>query len=261
MSDTSKKTPPAKGTKTAPAKIIEHSTSASPVAVEKPTPVERMEIKISEQPAELSKPDPDESVGQSSSVTLAELPEPVSAKDIEPVITEVQAEPVSAPALEKGTTETMTDTAKVTESVKKAATEATNQAQAVFADINERTKAAVEKSQKLAEEFADFQKGNVEALVTSAKVAAKGLESLGQDAAELSRKNFEGAQAALKSFAAVKSPTELFKLQGDYAKSSFDSFVAEASKNTEAALKLAGDIFQPLSNRLAVAAEKFKTAA
>ncbi|MCJ8156524.1 phasin family protein [Sphingomonas sp. LaA6.9] len=257
MSDTRKKTPPAKVTKTAPAKNIEPSISASPAAAQQSAPVERMETKISEQPAALSEPVPAESMGPSSSVP----PEPIPAEDIEPIITEVQAEPESAPALEKGTTETMTDTAKVTESVKKAATEATNQAQAVFADINERTKAAVEKSQKIAEEFADFQKGNVEALVASAKVAAKGIETLGQDAAELGRKNFEGAQAALKSFAAVKSPTELFKLQSDYAKSSFDTFVAEASKNTEAALKLAGDIFQPLSNRLAVAAEKFKTAA
>ena len=81
------------------------------------------------------------------------------------------------------------------------------------------------------------------------------------ESAELGRKNFETAQAAFKSFAAVKTPTELFKLQSDYAKSSFDTFVAESSKNAEAALKLAGDIFQPLSNRFAVAAEKFKTAA
>lgn len=163
-------------------------------------------------------------------------------------------------AAEKGTTE-MTDTAKVTETVKKAATEATSQAQAVFADLNDRAKAAVEKSQKIAEDFADFQKGNLEAFVASAKVAAEGLQTLGQDAAELGRANFESAQAALKSFAAAKSPTEFFKLQSDYAKSAFDAFVAQTSKNTEASLKLAGEVIQPLSSRVAVAAEKFKTAA
>jgi len=163
-------------------------------------------------------------------------------------------------AAEKGTTE-MTDTAKITETVKKAATEATNQAQVVFADLNDRTKAAVEKSQKIAEDIADFQKGNLEAIVASAKVAAKGFETIGQDAAELGRKNFESAQAALKSFAAAKSPTDFFKLQSDYAKSAFEALVAQTSKNTEASLKLAGEVFQPLSSRIAVAAEKFKTAA
>ncbi|MFX7060050.1 phasin family protein, partial [Acinetobacter baumannii] len=67
--------------------------------------------------------------------------------------------------------------------------------------------------------------------------------------------------AALKSFASVKSPTELFQLQSDYARSSFDALVAETSKTTEAMLKLAGEVFQPISNRFAVAAEKIKTAA
>lgn len=155
----------------------------------------------------------------------------------------------------------MTDTAKVTETVKKVATDATKQAEAVFADFNARAKTAVEKGQKIAEELTEFNKGNVEAIVASAKVAAKGFETLGQDAAEFGRKQFESTQSAFKSFAAVKSPTELFKLQSDYAKSAFDTLVAETSKNTEAYLKLAGEMFQPLSNRFAVAAEKIKTAA
>lgn len=261
MSDTGKKTSPSKAAKPAPAKSMKRSNSVPPVEVPMPAPAKSIEPSISVPPAEASTPEPAKSTEPSVSVPPVEVPTPAPAKSIEPNNSAAQAEPEAAPAPEKGTTETMTDTAKVTESVKKAATEATSQAQAVFADINERTKAAVEKSQKLAEEFAEFQKGNVEALVASAKVAAKGLEAIGQDAAELGRKNFEGAQAALKSFAAVKSPTELFKLQSDYAKSSFDTFVAETSKNTEAALKLAGDIFQPLSNRFAVAAEKLKTAA
>jgi phasin family protein len=136
-----------------------------------------------------------------------------------------------------------------------------NKAQALFTDFNDRTKAAVEKSTKLVEEANDFAKGNMEAMVESGRIAAKGFEALGQDAAEFSRRSFESATAALKTFASVKSPTELFKLQSDFMRGAFDSYVAEASKNTEAMLKLAGDAAQPLSNRFAVAAEKVKTAA
>ncbi|RYE04000.1 MAG: phasin family protein, partial [Sphingomonadales bacterium] len=88
-----------------------------------------------------------------------------------------------------------------------------------------------------------------------------GLETLGQDAADYGRKSFETATAALKTFATVKSPAELFKLQSDFFRTSFDSYVAEASKNTEAFIKLAGDAVQPLSSRFAVAAEKVKAAA
>jgi phasin family protein len=134
-------------------------------------------------------------------------------------------------------------------------------AQAFFADFNDRAKAAVEKSTKLVEEANEFAKGNLEAVVESGKIAAKGFESFGQDAAEYSRKSFETATAALKSMSAVKSPTELFKLQSDFFRTSFDSYVAEASKSTEALIKLASDAAQPLSNRVAVAAEKVKLAA
>lgn len=137
----------------------------------------------------------------------------------------------------------------------------TVKAQALFTDFNDRTKAAVEKSTKLVEEANDFAKGNVEAVVESSRIAAKGLESLGQDAAEYGRKSFESATAALKTMAAVKSPADFFKLQSDFVRGAFDAYVAETSKNTEAVLKLAGDAAQPISSRFAVAAEKVKTAA
>jgi phasin family protein len=138
---------------------------------------------------------------------------------------------------------------------------AADKVQAMFGDFNERAKTAFEKSAKFGEEMTDFTKGNVEAIVASARVAAKGAESLTQEAAEYGKKSFETASATMKSFASVKSPTELFQLQSDYAKSTFDSAVAEASKLSEAWVKLATDVFQPISSRYAVAAEKIKSAA
>lgn len=140
-----------------------------------------------------------------------------------------------------------------------AATEATtDKAQAMFTDMNARTKAAMEKSAKAVEEMSDLAKGNVEAMVEASRIAAKGLESIGHDAAEFGRRNFENATATMKTLASVKSPTEFFKLQSDYFRSTFDSMVAETSKNTEAMLKLASDAAQPLSNRVAIATDKFK---
>ena len=130
----------------------------------------------------------------------------------------------------------------------------------MIADFNDRAKAAFEKSAKAGEELTEFTKGNMEALAASAKTAAKGAESLGQEMADYGKKSFETATATMKSLAGVKTPTELFQIQSDYAKSSFDSAVAEASKLSEAWLKLAGDIFQPLSTRYALAAEKIKSA-
>lgn len=130
-----------------------------------------------------------------------------------------------------------------------------------FGDVNARAKAAMEKSAKIAEEFADLTRGNVEALVASSKVAAKGVETLSQEAAEYGRKSFEDASAALKSFAEVKSATDFFKLQSDYARSAFDAAVAESAKVSEAFLKIAGDVAEPITSRYSVAAERVKTLA
>ena len=98
-------------------------------------------------------------------------------------------------------------------------------------------------------------------MVEAGKIAAKGFETLGQDNADYTRRSFEGMTATVKSLASIKSPTEFFKLQGDYMRSAFDGAVAQTSKNTEAFIKLASDAAQPLSNRFAVAVEKVKTAA
>ena len=138
---------------------------------------------------------------------------------------------------------------------------ASEKLQSMFGDVGARFKASFEKSSKLGEEMVELSKGNVEAVVASARVAAKGSEALGQDVAEYGKKSLETAVAAMKSFASVKSPTELFQLQSDYAKTSFDSMIAEASKFSESMMKLAGDVAQPLSTRYALAAEKIKAVA
>jgi phasin family protein len=165
----------------------------------------------------------------------------------------VEATPVAADALAAVKKEVITMEATLKDAAAKT--------QAYFAEANDRAKAAMEKSAKAFEDINEFNKGNVEALVESSKIAAKGFETLGQSAADYARKSFEGATATLKSLSSVKSPTDFFKLHSDYVRSSFDSMVAESSKTTEAVLKLAGEVAQPISSRVAVAVEKVKVAA
>jgi phasin family protein len=136
----------------------------------------------------------------------------------------------------------------------------TERVQAIFGDVNEQARVVFEKNARLLEELTDLTRGNVEALVASSKLAAKGVETLSQEAAEYGRKSFEEASSALRSFAEIKSPTDLFKLQSEFAKSQFDSIVAQNSKLSEAALKLAGEMIEPLSSRYSVAAERVKSA-
>lgn len=195
------------------------------------------------------------------------LPIPVAVVEqvTEPVdvVTDRVAETVAEtiPAAEQIIEEAASQTAETAVQGKDIMEATIEKTQAMFADFNDRAKSQVEKSTKFVSEATEFAKGNVEALVESGKIAAKGFETLGQDAAEYSRRSFESATAALKSLSSVKSPADFFKLQSDYVRASFDSVVAETSKNTEAFIKLAGDAAQPISNRFAVAVEKVKTAA
>jgi phasin family protein len=138
---------------------------------------------------------------------------------------------------------------------------AADQFQAVFGDVNERAKTAVERSSRVVEELTDLTRGNVEALVASSKIAARAVETLSQEAADYGRRSFEEASATLKSFAEVKSPTDFFRLQSEYARSAFDSAVAESSKMSEAMIKIAGEVAQPITSRYSVAAERVKNLA
>ena len=175
---------------------------------------------------------------------------------------ETETKPVATPAQPTTKGPTMTDTVNNTaETAKTFAQDTQARATQFFGDVNARTKAAVERSTKLVEELNEFNKGNIEAFVESGRVAAKAAETLGQQAAEAARKNFEQTTAVLKSFASAKTPTEFFQLQSEFARTAFDQLIAETSKNSETLLKVAGDVFQPISNRFAVAAEKFKAAA
>lgn len=189
---------------------------------------------------------------------------PELTSDAAPAASQVQAPaaetPAPAPAAAPNpvSESNMTDVNKINEQMNNAAQQAAGTAQAAAGEMNDRAKQAMERSARLVEDFNDFSKGNIEALVESSKAAARHAEALSQQTAEFGRKTFEQTSAAIKEMASVKSPTDLFRLQSEFAKNAFDQMVAESSRNSEAMLKAAGEVFQPLSNRFAVAAEKMK---
>lgn len=187
---------------------------------------------------------------------IASATAPVVAKAVEAV--------AAAPKTIQQAVETVVSaTPKVAPTVEKDVTKMATQFETpkMFTDVSDRAKAMFSKSQSAVADMGEFGKGNVEAMVESGKIAAKGLETLGQDAADYTRRSFESMTAALKNMASVKSPTEFFQLQSEFVRSAFDQAVAQSSKTTEAMIKLSSDAAQPLSNRFAVAVEKVKTAA
>jgi phasin family protein len=173
--------------------------------------------------------------------------EPVSARETIAATSNSAAQVRTAPSAEK---DVIMDPTTVTEKTK-----------AFFSGFTDHSKGAAEKGTQMFEELNAFGKGNVEAIVESSKIAAKALETVGQDVADFAKTSFESSTAAFKTLASATSPTEFFKLQSDYARTAFDTMIAQSARSTEKMLKLAGEIAQPISNRVAVATDKIKTAA
>jgi phasin family protein len=137
----------------------------------------------------------------------------------------------------------------------------TSKFQEAVADAQDRAKAAFEKSNEVFGEYGEFAKGNVEALVESGKILASGIQTLGKDYVAEGKSAIETLTADVKELAAVKSPADFLKLQGEMLRRNFDAAIAAGSKNSEKVVKLANEAFAPIQDRVAQAIEKVKKAA
>ncbi|WP_336967735.1 phasin family protein [Sphingobium aromaticiconvertens] len=254
--------------KAAPVKVAAPKPVAAKVAIPDPVAPDPVAI-VAATTAVDAAPEPVvEKVVEATAKPAAKTVTPVtSAKvKIEPVKaastataqpTKVKPAPTAQDVRAEGT-KMMND---VIETGKKFAEDAKAKMETAYADLNEKAKAGVEKSTKALEEISDITKGNVEALVESGKIAAKAMETLGQDAVDYSRKNYEKATATIKSFSTVKTPTEFFQLQSQLFASAFDDFSKQSAKGSEAFIKLANEVSQPLTARVTVVTDKIKSLA
>ncbi len=128
-------------------------------------------------------------------------------------------------------------------------------------DMQTKAKAAYEKSTAYAGEMTDFAKGNVEAFVESGKILSNGMQDVSKTMVDEAKSAYETATADMKEMASVKSPTELFQLQGKLARRNFESMVALSSKTGDMMMKLYTEAFAPISSRVSLAADKLSKAA
>ncbi|MEM9139137.1 MAG: phasin family protein [Pseudomonadota bacterium] len=136
---------------------------------------------------------------------------------------------------------------------------ATKQVEEFTAEAKKTMEEGVEKMSKGLEDATQFGQENVEALVASSKVVAKAAEEMNAQMMAFSKKSYEDSMAAAKEFTSVKSVSEFFEMQTQFAKSSFEGFVAEATKMNEMYSAAAKDAFEPINARFTAAAEMVKT--
>lgn len=129
------------------------------------------------------------------------------------------------------------------------------------ADVQNRVRAAYERSTEMTGEMTEFAKGNVEAMVASGRILAAGVQDFARNEIEAVKSAYETMTDDMRQMAAVKSPAELLQLQSEIMRRNFDAMIKHGSKNTENMVRLANDAFAPLSNRMSLAAEKVAKAA
>jgi phasin family protein len=121
-------------------------------------------------------------------------------------------------------------------------------------------KAQVEKASaqtmKAYEDAAKFNKENLDAYVAASTVYAKGVESVAKTWAAFAQETFEASANVAKAVLGAKTLKEAVEIQADFAKTTFDKFVAEGTKTSEASIKVANEALEPISARVNVAVEK-----
>jgi phasin family protein len=135
---------------------------------------------------------------------------------------------------------------------------ATNQVEVLTADDQKTMERGVETVAKGLESAAAFGQDNVEAVVSSSKIAAKAAESMGAEFAAYSKKACEDSLAAAKELSACRSVTEFVEKQTSFTKVSIETFIDEAARLNEMYAAAAKEALAPLNARFTAAADALK---
>ncbi|WP_436641239.1 phasin family protein [Microbaculum sp. FT89] len=102
--------------------------------------------------------------------------------------------------------------------------------------------------------FDDIQKigkDNMDYAMKSFGSFSKGMQSLAVEMADYSKKSFEDSAATMEKLMAAKSIDKAMEIQTDYVKSSYEGFVAQATKVGELYADLAKDAYKPFEGMVA----------
>jgi phasin family protein len=125
---------------------------------------------------------------------------------------------------------------------------------------NKAFKDSFEKSFSTLTELNTQSKQNFEAFVASVTAATKGAEALGAHAVAFSRKTVEDQVAAAKTLAGAKSVQEVIELQTGFAKTAFETYVAEMNKMAETVAASVKESASPINERVSAFVERVQAA-
>ena len=142
----------------------------------------------------------------------------------------------------------------------KATNGATETIESVVKSSSEAMKQGFDRAAKSYDSLAAFNKATLEAFIQSANVATKGFETINAEALAFSKQALEDTVAAAKAAITSKSIQELIEVQSDYAKSSFDTMVGQATKFGDLFMSVAKETAEPINGRTAAFVELVQSA-
>ncbi len=133
----------------------------------------------------------------------------------------------------------------------KAGTDAANQQ---YEQAMTATKEQVEKASttffKNYDEMASLNKDNIDAVMKSSTIVAKGFESLSKEMMAFAQEAMEANMAAAKKVFGAKNLQEVMDVQSETYRTNFDKLMAESAKLAELSAKVANEAVEPLQARV-----------
>jgi len=103
------------------------------------------------------------------------------------------------------------------------------------------------------EDLQKFSKDQMESATVSASAVTKSVQQIAAEATDYSKKSIEQSSAFVEKLLGAKSLDTAVQIQTDFAKASYESFVAHATKFGELYTNLAKEAFKPVEVAVAKA--------
>lgn len=96
------------------------------------------------------------------------------------------------------------------------------------------------------EDFQNYGKEHFESVVSSATTVQNGLQAIATAYGDYTKKSFEDTKSFVEKLSGVKSLDKALEAQSEYAKSAYETFVADSQKIAGLYSDLAKQAFKPL---------------
>lgn len=104
--------------------------------------------------------------------------------------------------------------------------------------------------EKIAQDAAVVGQDQVDALVKSSTILAKGMEDIIKTCMEIAQESSEKTQSVAKTVMSCKTLNEFMDVQSRLAQASFDDFMTNATRISEKAVKLGTEVFEPINDQM-----------